>query len=1116
LNRDPLWQEIKNAINGTVNPLAFERAMQDLLRDVYPDLVPVVGGSDSGMDGSLPSNEGMFPLICTTGQDVLGNFRRSITAHLKKRKGPARCVLVTSQALTPPRRENIREAAGALGVNIVQIHDQEDIVGRLYSNDRWRKELLGVSGRPSALSRFPLRHRSTTADMVVGREVDLAWIDTRPQDLLVVGAPGSGKTYLHQHLAEQGKCLFMIEDELEALANAIRAQKPTIIVIDDAHVDSHRIEALRHLRQTIGVDFCIHANCWPGPEYEKDVVARLGISETQIRLLRPLKPKQIRDLIARLGLVGPDFLLDIIIKQAHGKPGLAAVLVSACKADTIGRVWSGEALADTLLHGCKICKDATDREILAHFALGGRSGADATAVADNLGITQVELRRRVSVMGAGGIIHTNGDNVLCVRPPELHGVLVRDVFYQGLLRAPIEGAFKAIRDFDDCTSVLMSAKQRGAEVQLSELERRVAGSLRHGLWEHFAFVDSAAADLVLSKYPETTCVAAEGLLHFRPASALLALLEIAQSGTETDLSLARHPQKRIQEWLNPWDEIELTAGRRVELLNVIETHCARGTLDATKMLPFLGMIIDPNVSGMHSAPGESRTITFRNGVYGGDTVRSLSALWPRVCNLLGQVPGREWAPLINIVENWVWPGRGSHKVSEDQAVSMIEFGGRMLQNLVDLPTCTNGPRHRILRTAKFKKLNVTAHEDALFARIFSDRDHDAGDGELRRKAELDLVVQELHAMDVSQCIVTLVRFEAEYAGFREVRGGSDRGRIYHLLAGLVSEPVRWMREFSEASFPFWFLNSFLLRVLKESPASKEPELERLLKMPIYKEEAIAIVVQSEGWSDRFVEEAYASIVCPQPGSSIDHRLSMANMPIAHRRRLLNHSIEKIRLAAALGEWNGQANHDIRSEILEPWGDAIVEIGYGDNQYHLEAIFARYPTLAIRWVERQLTSPAYGLWGVAQGMAYATKVLDKLSRSRLLARIVSPDLYNEECFDALVGGDVDVFREWIRNTHGDWLRSKPLGREPSAWWEMLAVTAMDEGLLPEAIADRIDGLMVSFSGDDPSEAWIAKENLYRQLTLHADARFHVIGHRGMEWARNCLARERQRLEIDDYR
>ena len=111
MNRDPLHQKMTDALRGDLDGDTFERCAQSLLGDIYPNLAPVIGGSDDGMDGSFGSDIGAFPLICTVKSDVIGNFRQNITTFLDKRKGPKVRFIATSQVLSGPKRRNLHKEA---------------------------------------------------------------------------------------------------------------------------------------------------------------------------------------------------------------------------------------------------------------------------------------------------------------------------------------------------------------------------------------------------------------------------------------------------------------------------------------------------------------------------------------------------------------------------------------------------------------------------------------------------------------------------------------------------------------------------------------------------------------------------------------------------------------------------------------------------------------------------------------------------------------------------------------------------------------------------------------------------------------------------------------------
>ena len=80
MSQDPFYEQILAGLNGTLDPQQFEDCMADLLRELFPTLVPVHGGKDSGMDGAIADGEGEpYPLVTTTAKDVRRNLRKSIT-----------------------------------------------------------------------------------------------------------------------------------------------------------------------------------------------------------------------------------------------------------------------------------------------------------------------------------------------------------------------------------------------------------------------------------------------------------------------------------------------------------------------------------------------------------------------------------------------------------------------------------------------------------------------------------------------------------------------------------------------------------------------------------------------------------------------------------------------------------------------------------------------------------------------------------------------------------------------------------------------------------------------------------------------------------------------------
>jgi len=80
--RDPFYRDIITRLDGKLDPDLFEQCAGDILRKIYPTLVPVQGGKDTGMDGAIGDTEGFpIPLITTTKADVIGNFPENLKSY---------------------------------------------------------------------------------------------------------------------------------------------------------------------------------------------------------------------------------------------------------------------------------------------------------------------------------------------------------------------------------------------------------------------------------------------------------------------------------------------------------------------------------------------------------------------------------------------------------------------------------------------------------------------------------------------------------------------------------------------------------------------------------------------------------------------------------------------------------------------------------------------------------------------------------------------------------------------------------------------------------------------------------------------------------------------------
>lgn len=1100
MNIDPLFRKIVERLSGPVNGDTFERCAQDLLRDVYPSLTPVVGGNDAGMDGAIGTAEGAFPLICTTSGRVIENVRKNAKAYLAKRAGPKRLVIATTQNLSPQRKRNLEQEAEGIGLVIANIHDQPYFADRLYRDSKWRMELLGVTGEPRALSAFPLRGRLSPPEVLVGREDVLRWLEETGGDLLLVGQPGSGKTCLHQHLAQRGLCLFAIDSDATRLADAIREQTPSIIVVDDAHLRPELLLTLRRLRVELGAAYSIHANCWPR---EDEAVRRaLDLSHDAVRVLEPLTRDEIVQLIQHVGVFGPDVLLQILLEQSDGKPGLAAELAAACKREGVEKVWRGDLLAGLLLADRRLMPGETERCVLAAFALGGDAGMSWSAVASALQMSPVMLREVTAALGAGGVVEEIGVDRLQVRPPALRPLLVRDVFFGGGIAIDWRPLVTATPSVHETAHVLLSTRQRGGHVDLSLLEQLAAAADRREVWEHFAGADESCAVHVLDRYPEKAAQAAPGLLHFRPSRALALLLEHDAVSTIPSEAAVDHPRRRISDWLIP-EDLDGTESieRRRTLLDAV-TERGERRLDPSCAWA-LAELMRPDFHLSRMKPGSGLVMVFTKGLFGLSTLKDIADLWPKVLSLLVRLPPSLWRTVLDRMEGWCLPQRYLHSTSDAEGTDefMRQHGRRMLRDVLALPACTRPCRLWAERLSRWSGEAIDAQIDPVFARIFAEHDHaqDYGSVMKRRLADLGDLADHFTGMPAPEAVAELAAMEREVAEFGGIHGGWERRWLYAIIAERVGDPGHWVELLLSHELDPTFVVPFLEAVGNQDRDALLQILGRLLHLPRYAERATLRVMDLPDPPSELLDDALDRLVAPERDNAF--WLSSSRIPVRTMRRLLEHRDRSVRAAAALGEWLRDPTGEVRPEVGDSWGAALLDVG---DSYQLGEIFKARPELAFRWIEARLTRGQYDLWQYRGTVSEAAKLLTRQQRCELLMLVNSRN-FDEECFDALLADDAELFTSWLKLQPNPHYALQPLRRVADARWERMALAAFDAGLSPEQVAEHCTPS--HWGGFGPMSNYLQTMlPVYEHLSQHPDSRLRLAGQRGLSWVQARLKLE----------
>lgn len=1083
--KDLFFQDILRALEEVkLAPEAFEFAMADLLRDAIPGLTPVSGGSDQGFDGSIANGKREpYTLVCTTAEDAERNLRKSLRSYVENGWRTPKVAFVTSRRLIPGQRKRLRDIARKEGITLVQIFDRDALAIQLARNERWCKELLGVSFRVSALSAMPRSRRPLLEIPLVGREKDVEWLLKTPDDRLLVGEPGSGKTFLLYHLIRQKgwPALFLsgVEKGDDEIARAIREFEPKVVILDDAHTNIPLLDRLRHLRESGSVPcFDLVAATWRGG-LTKVYQAFGGLPENRIRRLELLSRDEIVEVMRSVGLDVNDELMRFLVDQASNRPGLAVAIASRALQGEWKDLISGDFLAQDLLAFFESSSGPEVRQVLAGLSLGGDRGMAWEDVAEFLGLDFPRVQGIVTDLAVGGVLREVEPErgVLAVWPRVFRHALLRSVFFLGGISRSFKRLLDKAPSFPKAVEAILSAIEIRGEIDREEIHELVfrAASLR--AWNQLAARSRVDAEWVLENYREDVRDVAEGALSKAPDFTIRKILEASDVHAVAGENGRSKSFGLLANWIEDFDtaenDFQVLIERRRYLATAARQFLASGGSPGVGLSAIL-LALSPKFLESIRDPGYGHTFSVRRGLLRVRHVAQLIPLWDLSKGAVREIDDEAWSYLASATWDWSDPQSAMMEDGVSWRRVLRDLGERVLRDLAPLARTSPGLSAGVFELATRLGVDLPIERDPILEVLFPSW---VGRAELTRQPLIELQrARELAEMWSGLSPVEVAQRLAFYLSEGQrigKRGSSNTESLCWILAESSEPRLPWVEAFLVMGLERGYVRPFLQFAVEKKETGWEAALTRYLGVPELAQVALRVALASHGLSGDLLGTALL-VATEYPDEVYSTSISGGrNTPLSTMRGLLGHSASEVSLAAAVGEWNAEPRAQVRSEILVAWRNAIIRSNATDAGgigYLQEAILLEDPDLAAAWFSRQI-----------EGGGKKVRFVDTIARSlrpEAKAEFLRKGRLHGSLVPVLVDGDPGLFQALLENPNHD-LRPAALAREPDDAWAVLVGIAARQGVSTTAIADVSYPLSAALrgSGVPTYEARDAKLTLF---------------------------------------
>ena len=1094
MKHDPHYGQIINRLNGDLDPDVFERCVPDLLRR-HDGLfaVPIKGGSDSGMDGAVADGHGEpIPIVSTISDRVSENMNRNLKKYIREGGIARTCIVATSRSLTPRRQKNLTNKARELGFTLLPVLEQSGIAARLYHDSKWCKELLHLTGKPSALSVIPRTSRPILANEIIGREDAKQWIRTSSGNRLIVGDPGVGKTSLLYDLAinEDFRALFLVSSEMGEIANAIRDQQPKIIMVDDAHADVEFLTELARLKREIHADFEILATSWKGEQ--KDIEHVLDIEPRNVLMLARLKQAEIAEIIVNSGISDHHWLVNEIVRQAGGLPGLAGTLTYFALQGRWREIYTGDALATDITRFYKNRITGDVAGLLACFAIGGKSGMAKGTVSTALNMPILQLRQDLSNLAHGGIIAEvpYRTDFIKVRPPALRHALIRDIFFSGPSALPesvLQGLLAAVPEHVDTVRELIDVTRRWEDVPQSLIQtplkkliedasrwlpRLPLSPLGHSTpsleaVREYAWLGPEEANWAMDNFTASLSHIARPLLENVPKRVIPLLLSEAVGDTRSLHSNTEHPLRLLQDWIKQAHPgTEEPVQRRARILHIAKSWLSGGHDPAIGYGTMLLAVIPTFEFSEHQPGGDG--IRIFSGFLNQEHLLRLQEFWNVIANLMRVVAPTDWDEHFTALGQWAFP---MDCPNDDTREILTAFGETMVLDIVSAVGGNVALLHRLkaFTIRAYPHLEIVSDPVVNTLYPILNFEEDQGAQEKKWKEAVSLLAKKWSNKEPAEVISLLEPIERDLLG---VHGILHRytGYLCQLLSQSSAAPLTWFTYFLDSGLPADTVIPFLLEAVEQKDEGWENALRAAFDTDELNAHAVSIILTTDDVALTLKSEVLRD--ADQYPDLIAQLVRSNQLSEAAALELYKHPDKLLVSKVVLAQWKQKDRDEIPSWIRPQWEEAIVNHVTADHatfqfihvDYWLERIFANEPELGTRWLQKRFKDDSFTPFRFAKSIASAIAGMSAASRQRLLELIPDGYLWRDTAA-LLVGDSPDLFQKLLQSPRNELDVLAPLSRPAiDSIWMKFAKLASQHGFPTGSIVSHAFSDFTSWSGN----------------------------------------------------